>query len=63
MKFYKAIILKFLSVLFLSTLLQTHSIAEEAKINAVVDQLEIITQDLKTIEKAVYKKSEITSST
>ena len=60
MKFYKVIVLKFLSVLFLLTLLQTHSIAEEEKINAVVDQLEIITQDLKTLEKAVYKKSDIT---
>ena len=63
MKFYKVIVLKFLSVLFLLTLLQTHSIAEEEKINAVVDQLEIITQDLKTLEKAVYKKSDITLST
>jgi tol-pal system protein YbgF len=34
--------------------------AEDEKINAVVDQLQIITQDLKTLEKAVYKSSDIT---
>jgi len=35
--------------------------AEDEKINAVVDQLQIITQDLKTLEKAVYKSSDITA--
>jgi tol-pal system protein YbgF len=34
--------------------------AEDEKIDAVVDQLQIITQDLKTLEKAVYKSSDIT---
>ena len=32
------------------------------KINAVIDQLQIIAQDLKTLEKAVYKTAEVTSS-
>ena len=36
--------------------------AEEEKINAVVDQLQILTQDLKTLEKAVYKTAEITNT-
>jgi len=36
--------------------------AEEEKIDAVIDQLQILTQDLKTLEKAVYKTAEITSS-
>ena len=36
--------------------------AEEQKIDAVTDQLQIIAQDLKTLEKAVYKTAEITSS-
>ena len=36
--------------------------AEEEKIDAVVDQLQIIAQDLKTLEKAVYKTAEVTNS-
>ena len=36
--------------------------AEEEKIDAVVDQLQIIAQDLKTLEKAVYKTAEITNT-
>ena len=35
--------------------------AEDKKINAIEDQLQIIIQDLKTLEKAVYKSSDITS--
>jgi len=37
--------------------------AEDKKINAIADQLQIITQDLKTLEKAVYKSSDITNKT
>ena len=33
--------------------------AEDEKINAVVDQLQIITQDLKTLENAVYKNADV----
>ena len=36
--------------------------AEEEKIDAVIDQLQILAQDLKTLEKAVYKTAEVTSS-
>ena len=36
--------------------------AEEKKIDAVIDQIQVITQDLKTLEKAVYKTAE-TSNT
>jgi tol-pal system protein YbgF len=36
--------------------------AQEEKIDAIVDQLQIITQDLKTLEKAVYKTADITNS-
>jgi tol-pal system protein YbgF len=35
--------------------------AEEKKIIEIVDQLQNLTQDLKTLEKAVYKTAEITS--
>jgi tol-pal system protein YbgF len=44
-----------LTVLFLADF----SYAEDKKIDAVVDQLQIITQDLKTLEKAVYKSSDV----
>ena len=37
--------------------------AEDEKINGIVDQIQIISQDLKTLEKAVYKSSDITSKT
>jgi tol-pal system protein YbgF len=36
--------------------------AEEEKIDAVIDQLQILTQDLKTLEKAVYKTAEISNT-
>jgi len=41
--------------------LSNFAIAEDETINAVTDQLQIIAQDLKTLEKAVYKTAEITS--
>ena len=36
--------------------------AEEEKIDAVIDQLLILTDDLKTLEKAVYKTAEVTNT-
>ena len=36
--------------------------AENKKIDAVIDQLQIITKDLKTLERAVYKTAENTNS-
>ena len=35
---------------------------EEVYIKAIADQIQVITKDLKTLEKAVYEKSDITSS-
>ncbi len=35
---------------------------EEIYLKAISDQIQVITKDLKTLEKAVYKKSDITSS-
>ena len=32
---------------------------DEIYLKAVVDQIQVITQDLKTLEKAVYQKSDI----
>jgi tol-pal system protein YbgF len=37
--------------------------AEEEKIDAVTDQLQILAQDLKTLEKAVYKTAEVANTT
>jgi len=36
---------------------------EDVLIQAVADQIQVLTKDLKTLEKAVYKKSDIISST
>ena len=36
---------------------------EEIYLQAISDQIQVITKDLKTLEKAVYQKSDITSST
>ena len=37
--------------------------AEELNLEAIVDQMQVVTQDLKTLEKAVYKSSDITGKT
>ena len=55
------IILKKIAVLFILLFsLSNFAIAEDEKINAITDQLQIITQDIKTLEKAVYKTSDVT---
>ena len=36
---------------------------EEIYLKSISDQIQVITKDLKTLEKAVYQKSDITSST
>jgi tol-pal system protein YbgF len=53
-------ILIFVSLFFLSNNIIVN--AEEEKIDAVIDQLQILTQDLKTLEKAVYKTADVTSA-
>ena len=50
---------KFSFFLVLLFPLSNFAMAEDKKINAVADQLQIIAQDLKTLEKAVYKTSDI----
>jgi tol-pal system protein YbgF len=49
----------FFSFLFF---LSNFAMAEDEKINAVTDQLQIIANDLKTLEKAVYKTSDISTA-
>jgi len=51
----------FVSLLFFSNNIIVN--AEEEKIDAVIDQLQILTQDLKTLEKAVYKSADVTNVT
>ena len=60
---YNINIKKFL-ILFILLFFSNNIIAnaEEEKIDAVIDQLQILTQDLKTLEKAVYKTAEITNT-
>ena len=59
----KKVLNKFFIFFAILLSLSTYAHAEDKKINAISDQLQIITQDLKTLEKAVYKSSDITSKT
>ncbi len=49
-----------LSLLFSSSFLKAEE--EDILIQAVADQIQVLTKDLKTLEKAVYQKSDIISS-
>ena len=62
MNIYNIILKKTLIFFTLLFSFSNFAIAEEEKINAVTDQLQIIAQDLKTLEKAVYKSSDITTT-
>ena len=46
------------------TLLFTNTLAEEEEIylKSISDQIQVITKDLKTLEKAVYQKSNVSAS-
>jgi tol-pal system protein YbgF len=59
-KFFKFSILLLPVILFNSI---TIAEDEEIYMQAISDQIQVITKDLKTLEKAVYQKSDITSST
>ena len=56
---YKSIFLILLSLFFVSL---TNAEDEEIYLQSISDQIQVITKDLKTLEKAVYQKSDITSS-
>ena len=57
---------KFLKILFIvvPTFISTSIYAEEEEIylKAISDQIQVITKDLKTLEKAVYQKSDIATT-
>ena len=59
-KFSTTVIFITLTQFFLSYL---NAEEEEIYLKSLNDQLQVIVQDLKTLEKAVYKKSDVTSST
>ena len=41
------------------SLLNFNVLLSDEKVDAIIDQMQIISQDLKTLEKAFYKKSDI----
>ena len=62
MNIYNIILKKFFIFFALSLCFSNFVMAESEKVDAITDQLQIITQDLKTLEKAVYKTSDITNA-
>ena len=53
----------FISIVILFTKITVVAEEEEIYLQAISDQIQVITKDLKTLEKAVYQKSDIVSST
>ena len=46
------------SIIYLFFINLTHAEDEEVQLQAISDQLQVITKDIKTLEKAVYQKSD-----
>ena len=55
LKVYKILI----SIVFLFLTNYIHAEEDEINLKAISDQIQVITNDLKTLEKAVYQKSDI----
>ena len=53
----------YLTIICLFTNINVVAEEEEIYLKAISDQIQVITKDLKTLEKAVYQKSDIVSST
>ena len=62
MRVLKYFFKNFLLIIFIYSYLGVSAKSEETNLNAVIDQIQIITKDLKTLEKAVYKSSDISNS-
>ena len=62
MKAVKILFKSWITLCFAFLLIIGNLRSEEKQIQSIVDQIDIISQDLKTLEKAVYKKSDIISS-
>ena len=50
---------KYFAFITLVSLLNFNILYSDEKVDAIVDQIQIISQDLKTLEKAFYKNSDI----
>ena len=59
LKNYKYISVLLLSIFFVSSV---NAEQEEIYLQSLSDQIQVITKDIKTLEKAVYQKSDVTSS-
>tara|TARA_B100001093_G_C26809699_1_gene1007050 strand:- start:896 stop:1870 length:975 start_codon:yes stop_codon:yes gene_type:complete len=62
MKFLRFTFLKFFIFILFVSFSNKNLYADDLKIQAIIDQINIVSQDLKTLEKAVYKSSDITRS-
>ena len=51
----------FISVIVLFFISLVHAEEEEVQLQAISDQIQVITKDIKTLEKAVYQKSDAIS--
>ena len=51
----------FLSIVFVFSLSSIYAEEDEIYLKAISDQIQVITKDLKTLEKAVYKQSDVVS--
>ena len=58
-KDYKCALVLLLTMFFVSSV---NAEQEEIYLQSISDQIQVITKDLKTLEKAVYQKSDVTSS-
>ena len=58
---YKNINIIFFSIIFSLFINTISAEEEEIYLKSISDQIQVITKDLKTLEKAVYQKSDISS--
>ena len=61
--FKKNILIFFCTILVLSFNSYSKAEEEEVQVQAIADQIQVLINDIKTLEKAVYQKSDITSGT
>ena len=59
---FKKILILFTVTIFLSFFSFLFAEEEEIYLKSISDQIQVITKDLKTLEKAVYQKSDVPSS-
>ena len=50
---------KYACLIIVLSVFNFNIVCSEEKVDAIIDQIQIISQDLKTLEKAFYKKSDI----